>query len=179
LRKPSCEKNFDEINARQNRMLSKVVEENPYAGLSWRRRINRLEFDDWMGNEPEKYFEMMKYILQFKHDFSLCKEVFEWDEPQIEFIIEKYGTLSEKEKEFKFFEEMRVKQSKSEWEIRDAEWIKENKLKQEHKSHNPRSEWEAEFKKIESEMGLAFLNRWYPDGIPNHDSCIFCILLFV
>jgi len=170
------EEYFDEINLKQNRMLNKVIDENPYAGMSFRKPIIHLEFDDWMGSNKEKYFEMMKLIFQFSHDFAVCMQVFEWEEPELEFMIEKYGHIGEKEKDFIMFEKMRVKQAREEWEIKDAVWIQENKLKDEHKSHKSKSEWEIEFKKITAEMGIDFLNRWFPNGIPNdEETCIHCI----
>ena len=170
------EEYFDLINAKQNRMLEKVIDENPYAGLSFRKPIEHLEFIDWMRNDKEKYFEMMKLIFQFKHDFAVCIEVFKWEEPEIEFMIQKYGHLGDKEIEFNIFEKARFKQAKTEWEIKDAVWIQENKLKEDHKSHKSKSEWEIEFKKIKAEMGIDFLNRWFPDGIPNtEETCIYCI----
>lgn len=170
------EEYFDLINAKQNRMLEKVIDENPYAGLSFRKPIEHLEFIDWMRNDKEKYFEMMKLIFQFKHDFAVCVEVFKWKEPEIEFMIQKYGNLGDKEIEFNLFEKARVRQAKTEWEIKDAVWIQENKLKEDHKSHKSKSEWEIEFKKIKAEMGIDFLNRWFPDGIPNtEETCIYCI----
>ena len=170
------EKCFDAINEKQNRFLDLVIDHNPYEGMSWRKPVKHLEFIEWMGKEEDKYFAFMKVIMDFKHDFSLCVEVLELDEPDIQFMIEKYGNINDKEKEFTIYEKMRAKQSHSAWEIKDAEWIVEHKLKQEHLNHKTRKEWEIEFKKIEEEMGLAFLNRWFPDGIPNTDeTCMFCI----
>lgn len=167
---------FDEINMRQNHMLNKVIEENPYAGMSFRKPGVHLDFNDWMGSNPEKYFEMMKVIFQFRHDFAVCMQVFDWEEPEIEFMIEKYGNIGEKEKEFIMFEKMRFKQAHDEWEIKDAVWIQENKLKEAHKSHKSKSEWEIEFKKLEAENGIEFVNRWFPAGIPNdEETCIHCI----
>ena len=79
---------FEYINAKQNRMLSKVIEQNPYAGLGFRRPITRLEFDEWTNND-DKCNEMMNFILDFKHDYYTCVAVFEWNEPEIEFMLEK------------------------------------------------------------------------------------------
>jgi hypothetical protein len=170
------EKCFDAINEKQNRFLDLVIDQNPYEGMSWRKPVKHLEWIDWMGTEQDKYFAFMKIIMDFKHDFLLCVEALEWDESDIQFMIEKYGNINDKEKEFGIWERLRAKQSRSAWEIKDAEWIVEYTLKQEHLNHKPRSEWEIEFKTIESEMGLAFLNRWFPDGIPNTDeTCKYCI----
>jgi len=170
------EEYFDLINARQNSMLKKVIEENPYTGLSFRKPIEHLDFSDWMGNDKEKWFSMMKLIIEFSHDFAVCVEVFKWEEPEIAFMIERYGNLGDKEKEFNMFEKLRAKQARDEWKIRDAEWIKENLEKEKHKNHKSKAEWEIEFKKIEEEMGLDFLKRWFPEGIPNtEETCVYCI----
>ena len=169
------EKCFDAINEKQNKFLDLVIDENPYAGMNWRKPIKHLDWMDWMGTD-EKYIAFIKVIMDFKHDFSLCVDVFNWEEPDIQFMIEKYGNINDKEKEFTIWERLRAKQSRTEWELKDAEWIAENNLKQEHLNHKTRSEWEIEFKKIEEEMGLAFLKRWFPTGIPNTDeTCKFCI----
>lgn len=164
------------INNKQNKFLDQLIDGNPYAGMSWRKLVKRLEWIDWMGTEQEKYFKLLKIIMDFKHDYTLCVKIFEWEEPDIQFMIEKYGTINDKENEFVNYERLRAKQSRTEWELKDAEWISENKLKQDHSNHKTRKEWEIEFKQIEEEMGLAFLNRWFPNGIPNTDeTCKFCI----
>ena len=167
---------YNIINETQNRFLDLIIDQNPYEGMSWRKPIKHLEWIDWMGVQQDKYFALMKIIMDFKHDFSLCVNILEWEEPEIKFMIEKYGNINDKENEFVIWERLRAKQSRSAWELKDAEWIIENKLMQEHLNHKTRSEWEIEFKKIEEEMGLAFLNRWFPTGIPNTDeTCKFCI----
>ena len=169
------EKCFDAINEKQNKFLDLVIDENPYAGMNWRKPVKHLDWMDWIGTD-DKYIALMKVIMDFKHDFFLCVDVFNWEESDIQFMIEKYGNINDKEKEFTIWERLRAKQSRTEWELKDAEWITENNLKQEHLNHKTRSEWEIEFKKIEAEMGLAFLKRWFPTGIPNTDeTCKFCI----
>lgn len=166
------EKNSTFLNNLQDEMVSRVRDENPYYGKSFRKPLDRLIFDDWL---DEKYTAILVSVSNFRQDVFLCNQAFNWSEEHPEFndllhLIEKktYNFQSE----FIHFEKVRFQQAKKDWEIKDAVWVAEHKLKRDHESHRSKSYWVEEFKTMSADQ----IERWFPKGIPdNEETCKYCI----
>lgn len=143
----------DIIKSKQSEFITSIYERNPYSGFSWRNRNpSRVKWDEWMGSKDDEYQEMILKHFDFKYDWALCKKVFEWNNEDItywDFEIVKCSYSSVSNEEFEMYERKHYNDSKKEWEINDAEWIVENKLKEDHKKHNKDRDCKFCFKEIE------------------------------
>jgi len=137
-------KEADEIKAKQEELITYIHDKNPYANFSWRngRKPSRVKWDEWMGGSEECMETMVKHF-DFRHDWTICSKAFGWDNPENErfeetdywdFMIRtKHSYSMVSNDEFDFYERKHYEDSRKEWEIKDAEWIKEEDFKNIHK----------------------------------------------
>lgn len=138
----SAQKYIDEaytITVKQSTFITNIYNNNPYLNFSWRNRTpSRVKWDEWMENN-ENIQDIIISHFDFKHDWSLCVKAFDWNNEDViywDFEIKKNNYNVTSNEEFEVYERMHYNNSKKEWEIKDADWIIENKLKQDHKTHN-------------------------------------------
>lgn len=148
----------DQIKAVQNKFIMSIYDCNPYSGFLWRNRTpSRVKWEEWMDSKDEEYQEMILKHFDFKHDWALCKKAFEWDSDDVNywsFEMLKYSYNSVSNEEFEVYERNHYINSKKEWELKDATWIAENKLKEDHKKHN--NDQDCKFCCIEIENNKRF-----------------------
>jgi hypothetical protein len=143
----------DEATKRQNEMVDLVFSSNPYEKCNWRdKQPKRIEFLEWMKGE-DKWYDFMRSVFEIKHDIKLCLDVFGWWETkpveasELEYELAKLNF--DYDGEFQIYEKMRYLEAKKNWEIRDADWIAEKKLKEVHYlQHKSEEGWENTQKRI-------------------------------
>ena len=148
----------EEAKRKQNELIDLVFDRNPYTENNWRKHPpKRIEFLDWTNND-DKWYTYMRDIAELKHDYALYFRIFVVEDyviSNIEYDISRIG-MNDSDL-FKTFEQMRFKQAKAEWELKDADWIAEKKLKETHIwNHKSAEIWE----RIQQQRKEGF---YYPD----------------
>ena len=136
----------EEIGKAQNDMVEYIFTTNPYKNFSWRNRTpKRIKFEEWMTHDKEDYFTniILKHF-ELKRDFKLCGKILGWDQEDHDRfsdydsmdydIFTRYAYNSLQNEEFDCYERKNYNDSKKEWELSDAEWIKNDTLQKEHNS---------------------------------------------
>lgn len=189
-------KEFEEqsnaIKKLMNNMVQYIFDNNPYKNYCWRIKTpKRIEFDEWYEGKII-YLEWISNHMAYKTDFLLCSEFFNWNKEENNKFYEFNNYINlfykldykEYEIEFKLYEKQKYFESKEEWKIRDAEWIKEKDEKQNHNiNHHSIDYHEKEIKKLdENYKGIScredYIKRQFKDGIlisTEVDDCKYCI----
>ena len=159
------------------RCVSDAFTHNPYLGRSWRKSgPTRLypKGHEWNRMDSSNDAEVKKYfwIYEFAFDFRRCINEFKWEqfEDDLHMISRCLDTMKSGEDELKRYDERNYANAKKDWEMRDAEWIANEKLRREHENHHPRAWWVAYFERDPD------AKKWYKGVIPdNEDTCSLCV----
>lgn len=187
------ESKVDHKRRLQNAMINRVLDNknNPYAECSWRiTSPKRLDFFKWMGNDAEEWSEFEIKYSNLSHDFHLCLQSLDWYETKGEDVCDMLSRIQKcdvnMEEEFKMYEQNIYQKAKKMWEVRDAEWIANEKLKYVHKDNHKSFSENKKFYDFElaqnTKLGLLSLNaklfKSFPDGpvdTRDYANCKYCV----
>jgi len=185
------ESKVDHKRRLQNSMIYSILRENPYADCSWRETFpKRLDFFNWMGNNVDEWSAFEVKFCNLNHDFDLCIQTFNWYETKNEDASDMLSRIQKCEvnmkDEFEMYERDAYQKAKKLWEVRDAEWIADEKLKNTHKNKHKSFADNKKFYDFElaqnNKLGLQSLNEKLFNSFPNgpvdtrdYENCKYCV----
>ena len=160
----------------QRRLLKMLYNENPYNQKNWRKGSPERLYKDGFDKKSlrdEKANEL-KWQLDIQRDFKWAMDVYKWEEDWavelMQFIYRSTERYKSNFDEIKHMDLLCFETAKQNWEVEDAEWITNQKLKKAHESHKPKSYWIDLFATDKQS------EKWCKGVIPdNEDTCKFCI----
>jgi len=137
---------------------------NPYKDLNWKKHYEykfqnrpapyKQRFEKTFDIFPcsEEFVDNMHYLLNIKLDIQMCERIFKWSETNSDFqemeyrLISKINMFHESQNELVFYDTLKFKQSKEEWDKNNAEYLADYQLRLDHRKHQTREQYEAMMK---------------------------------